>query len=79
MPELQQGNSYTVKCGSTSTEIQLDAVIYGSGSGGPGMGTMGGMNGVNDRRPENGGFGRDFEGERPRGEMGSGPPGDFRR
>ncbi|MBQ9686301.1 MAG: carbohydrate-binding domain-containing protein [Oscillospiraceae bacterium] len=76
-PELKQGSSYTLKCGGSSTDIQLDSVIYGSGTG-LGMGGFGGQ------RPDNGSFG----GERPEGSMGGfggpggmggGRPGGFRQ
>ena len=77
LPELKQGSSYTLKCGGSSTDIQLDSVIYGSGTG-LGMGGFGGQ------RPDNGSFG----GERPEGSMGGfggpggmggGRPGGFRQ
>ena len=53
-PEILQGNSYTLAAGSTTSEIVMDSLVYGTGSptvmGGPGgmngMDSPGGMNGM---------------------------------
>lgn len=46
-PEIQQGETYTVSVGDTSTEVTMDSLIYGSGGnmGGAG-GNMGGAGGM---------------------------------
>lgn len=59
-PKLTQGNTYTLTAGSTSSQIEMDSLIYGQGSGaGRGPGGMdgagkgfGGMGGRKGRRQE---------------------------
>ena len=47
-PEIQQGNTYTVTCGSSTATVTMDSLVYGSGNGmggfGGGMGGHGGGN-----------------------------------
>lgn len=56
LPEFQQGETYTVTAGSSSTTVRFDSVIYGATSG---MGGMGGM------RPDGGGMQPGMEGGMP--------------
>lgn len=64
MPDIVQGESYTLSAGSASTEITMDTLYYGSGTGGQ----FGGMGG----RPEGGSGKHEGFGGRPDG--GFAPP-----
>ena len=66
-PELVQGGTYTLKTGSSETEITLDGLIYGNGMGGfGGPGGMGGFGGHGGWGSQ-GGQGGDFGGGRGQG------------
>lgn len=71
-PELQVGESYTVKTGDTSTEVTMESNIYGEGfsmGGHGGAGRPDGSGGerpdFNRERPEADGEHPEFNGERP--------------
>lgn len=62
LPEFQQGKTYTVTAGSSSTTLRFDSVIYGAANG---FGDMGGMHGMGGMRPEDGGMQQGMGGEMP--------------
>lgn len=62
LPEFQQGKTYTVTAGSSSTTVRFDSVIYGAANG---FGDMGGMHGMGGMRPEDGGMQQGMGGEMP--------------
>ena len=49
-PEIVQGGSYTLTYGSQSTEITMDSLIYGSGSGSRSFGGRGGFGDMGGQR-----------------------------
>ncbi len=65
-PEIQQGKTYTVTCGSSTATVTMDSLVYGSGNGmggfGGGMGGHGGGNFGGGARP---GAPENFDGTMP--------------
>lgn len=64
-PELVPGDTYILSVGNNETEIVLDSLIYGSGSGMGGFG--GGRGGFGGDKSGMGGFGGDMGGQDGRG------------
>lgn len=50
-PGMSKGNTYSLTCGSVSTEIEMTDTVYGSGGGMGGTGGMGGHGGMNGGKP----------------------------
>lgn len=50
-PEIKQGETYTVTAGSSSQEVTMDSLIYGSGGMGGGSGNQGGRPSDKGDRP----------------------------
>ena len=80
---IEDGATYTLVTGSTSTEITMDGLIYGVGGmmgGGFGGGRMGGGQGQMGEMPSDGNFQQGQmpqDGQRPELPEGEAPSGDF--